>query len=331
MEGQTTAVVARNSQLPVTLDFTQEQLDTIKRTIAAKATPEELMLFIETCKRTGLDPFMKQIYAIWRYDSKQQREVMQIQVGIDGFRLIAARSGKYAGQLGPFWSKDGMEWLDAWPYEGDPKFAKMSVLRKDFKHPLTAVCRWESYVQTDSKGNLIGKWADMPDNQLAVRAEALALRRAFPAEMMGLALSLEGEADTTYVDTETGEIMPAVIQTPTAAPQATLESGPAPEVIARLERAKAEMRTWDKEAQIRVAAEMKANFPFAWTGSSFTPRSMTAEQAEAVLAYLKPLAPEPGDEADTVEPDDIPFEDPAAVQAGLGVEAASARRVHDEG
>ncbi len=161
--------------------MTQEQIELLKRTICKEATDDELQLFLGVCQRTQLDPFARQIYANHRYDKKKGCKVMTIMVSIDGFRLIAERTQKYAGQDGPYWCGADGKWTDVWlDSKHAPAAARVGVFRNGFQQPLYAVATWEAYSQ---EGFM---WSKMGAHMLAKCAEMLALRRAFPQELSGV-------------------------------------------------------------------------------------------------------------------------------------------------
>ena len=120
--------------------WTREQIELIKNTVAKGTSDDELALFIHVCQRTGLDPLARQIYAIKRGGQ------MTIQTGIDGYRLIAARTGNHAGTDDACFNTEEEDY---------PRKASTTVYR--FVHgqriPFTASARWEGYRKRVRRGN----------------------------------------------------------------------------------------------------------------------------------------------------------------------------------
>ena len=149
-------------------EFTEGQVAIIRSTIAPGLTDDELSLFLYQCVRSRLDCFSKQIYAIKR------KGRMCIQTGIDGFRLIAERTGRYSP------GKDTEFAYDAKGFLIGAKVYVKKMTPDGTWHDISATAFLREY----DPGQ--GLWNKMPHVMIEKCAEARALRRAFPADLSGL-------------------------------------------------------------------------------------------------------------------------------------------------
>lgn len=168
--------------------FNAKQTEILKNSICKGITNEEFEIFLLACKKTQLDPFMKQIYAIKRKSKRPDGswgETMTIQTGIDGYRLIAERTGKYApGKEPTFVCDEQGKVVSATAY-----IKKMTS--DGTWHEVSSSAYMEEYCQTTTdkvtqEKRPTGMWVNMARTMLAKCAEAQALRKAFPAEMSGV-------------------------------------------------------------------------------------------------------------------------------------------------
>lgn len=192
------------------MPFTKEQIDLISRTVCKDCTPDELQTFLHVCDATGLDPLLRQVHPVRRFDRDANREVMSIQTGIDGYRLIADRTGKYAPGREPTFAYD-----DAGKLKAATAYVKKRTDDGTW-HEVSATAFWDEYVGLKRDGKPTRFWATKPHIMLPKCAEALALRRAFPAELAGLYTHEEMEQANNPDDTPAPKRATRKLDGPTA-------------------------------------------------------------------------------------------------------------------
>jgi phage recombination protein Bet len=167
--------------------FSAEQVDAVAESFLVprhrRPYEREVREFLARCEALGLSPFRGEIMATYRADSRSGDERMTVQTLIDGLRLIAERTGRYAGQLAPqFCGPDG-EWTEVWGTEVPPHAAKARLQKLIGGRMVVTevVVLFDEYAErfADS-GRLKNQWAEMPTVMAAKCAEAQALRKAFP-------------------------------------------------------------------------------------------------------------------------------------------------------
>lgn len=203
--------------------FDAEQVNLIRATVAADCNDAELALFLETCIRHDLDPFIKEVWAIrWKSSGPVQTVVSK-----DGLLKVANRC------TGPGWANQPGEFLgvtagalhehdlydvDRQPRpdgtlqvfvthkprtaEGKPTFGGSDMAGRGALVGAWAVCRRRGHddvffeasrKEYDKRRNA---WETHPHAMMVKVAESIVLRKAFPiAGVVG-----EGELDRAPVN-----------------------------------------------------------------------------------------------------------------------------------
>ena len=177
--------------------------------IIPKGTPApQVQIFATICKEKGLSPFQKQLYLLpfkKKVKDNSGKDKWETHyaciVGIDGYRTIAERTGKYAGSDDAKFNDDKTEFQCREKGLKNPITATVTVYKivKGQRVPYIATAGWLSYVPAEKKRF---NWDRMPYMMLAKVAEALALRKAFPEALSGLHAEEESGGFEDIKDTE---------------------------------------------------------------------------------------------------------------------------------
>jgi phage recombination protein Bet len=191
--------IDQRSPRGLTLDMVTEmtgyepaQIALVSKTVAIGAPLQELAVFLHACKTLHLDPLLRQAYWIRRRSGDEMKGALQ--VGIDGFRAIAERSGAYAGSEPPRFLGQ-IEWSYKNSVVIVPERAQVVVWKivQGHKAAFTGEANWIEFCPAEKDAFMYSK---MPRHMLAKDAEAQALRKAFPALLGSVQISplAEGES-----------------------------------------------------------------------------------------------------------------------------------------
>ena len=189
-------------------DWSNSQIEVMRKTVAEKATPEEFAYFLNVAKYTGLNPFLKEIYFV-----KNDKGQTTIITGRDGYLTIAKRDPRFRGI-------HSMEVCEKDEFEMSFIEGKMTVSkhlitdfmdrgeiigawacgRMDGQDPVTIFASMKEYDK--SKNALGGKiWKQYTSSMIRKVAESMVLKRI--AGISGLVTEAEiGGTDLITLDGE---------------------------------------------------------------------------------------------------------------------------------
>jgi phage recombination protein Bet len=176
-----------NSQSAI--QWTEEQIATLTKTVAKDASVDELNMFLHLSKTYGLDPFAKEIWFI------KMRGAPVIMTSRDGYLKIANNNPTFEGLVsdvvyeGDLFKKipDGVDHQYGVNKRGRILGAYALVYRKNVRFPIYVFAPYQDY---NKPGDV---WRQYPHAMILKVAESMALKRAF--SLSGLVSREEMDVD----------------------------------------------------------------------------------------------------------------------------------------
>lgn len=207
--------------------WTRERVDLVKKTVCPAGIPDaDFMLFIEQCKRSGLDPLLKEAFCVKRRQNIGTKErpnwieKFEFQPAETGFLARAERFPDFKGvTAAAVWSGDEAE-IDAGAGTVKHTFkptAKRGVLLgawgKVERKSKTPIVVWLDIMGYQQQTPL---WGKMAPTMIEKCARVAVLRKAYPSALGGLYIDGEPSSDTDD-DTPSGPVVDSTATTTTLA------------------------------------------------------------------------------------------------------------------
>jgi hypothetical protein len=241
---------------------------------------DALTAFAAICRHARLDPFRREVYA-WMDKGK-----LVVHIGVEGWRVLASRTGEYAGQEGPEWCGPDGKWLDVWLDEKKPPAAaRVGIRRKD-----SLGTTW-STVTMKEFGRALPIWKEKPAHMLAIAAERHALRRACPgADSEALAVVKQYAPAAAVVEEEPPpEVLAAAVDTEPSGAATTTSGGEEGDVQATASPSE-EQEGGEGDGQV-FPREAGPSLPSSVNDAAFIDWWMELDEArEAATLSLRDLA-----------------------------------------
>lgn len=178
----------------------------IKSLVAPKLTDNEFALLVNMGKATGLNPFLREIWAV-KYDDKSQAQIF---IGRDGYRKVAQSNPEYDYHVvesvyeNDQFSRENDEVKHSYSLtnRGALVGSYCSVKRKNSSKPCFVFVKLQEY----NTGKSV--WAQKPETMIKKVAEAQGLRMAFQSLFSGTYDESENWKEKSItVEPTTGEIL----------------------------------------------------------------------------------------------------------------------------
>lgn len=245
-------------------------------------TDVEVQLVLREAQARNLDPVRGQILVQKRKDRNGLAQLV-MSMPIDVYRARAEQHPDYQGQTPPQWCDGEGRWHDVWIFPGAPMAARVGIRRARCVEPFWGVATMDAF-----RG--VGPWWNSKGgggkaHMLAIRAESLAIRKAFPTDLGG-----------TYTSEEMQGVVPEPVQAleTEAAPEMEKPNGKTPFMSGR--RPRPPLKGMKKPAVVEELAEHKARLPDETYREICPDRPKTLLEAKAILDELRRIPTPPPEE-----------------------------------